>query len=126
MDLNAVFSRLDADKRRVLEALDEARARTWLLADGIGDEDLDHPVVPYLSPPVWDLGHMANFEELWLVQRLGGHGELRPGYNDTYDAIAHPRTERPRLRLLDRDGARRYMEEVRGRTREVLIGRAHV
>lgn len=105
------------------EALDEARQRTWLLVSGLSDHDLRTPATSYLSPPVWDLGHMANFEELWLVQRLAERRELHDGYNDIYDAFAHPRPERPSLRLLDRAGARRYMDEVRAIVGEVLTRR---
>ncbi len=109
-----------ADKATILAALSEARERTWQLASGFTDKDLQAPAASYLSPPVWDLGHMANFEELWLVQNLLGCGELHAGDNDRYDAFAHPRSERPNLKLLDRAGARAYMAEVRDRTASVL------
>lgn len=108
------------DKARIAAALAEARERTWLLVDAIPEEDLRRPALPILSPPVWDLGHIGNFEELWLVQELGHQGELHPGYNDTYNAILHPRAERPKLKLLDRAGARAYMDEVRQQSLTIL------
>lgn len=112
---------VDATGRRaVADALDEARARTWLLVEPLSDDDLIQAAADFLSPPVWDLGHMANFEERWLVQYLLECGELRDGFNDIYNAFKHARKDRPKLRLLDRDGVRRYMEEVRGRTHDVL------
>lgn len=108
------------DKDRIRAALAEARERTWHLVEGLSDEDLETAATEFLSPPVWDLGHMANFEELWLVQRLAGRDEMRPGYNHTYNAFEHPRPERPSLELLDRDGVRAYMEAVRAQALEVL------
>lgn len=111
---------MNGDKTAIHEALEEARARTWLLADGLSDDDLGQAATDFLSPPVWDLGHMANFEELWLVQNILECPEMRTGYNDIYDAFRHPRAERPKLRLLDREGVRAYMEEVRARSRRVL------
>ena len=107
-------------KRAIRDALDEARRRTWLLADGLDDAALGEAACDFLSPPVWDLGHIANFEELWLVQRILDRPELHAGFNDTYDALRHPRKERPQLDLLDRAGARAYMDEVRARSLEVL------
>ncbi len=108
------------DKATALAALDEARERTWTLVDPLSDADLTGAVTDYLSPPVWDLGHMANFEERWLVQHFLECGELRDGFNDIYNAFKHARKDRPKLRLLDRDGVRTYMAEVRDRTRQVL------
>ncbi len=115
-----VPSQSHGNKARISEALQEARERTWLLADPLTDDQLSQPAMSILSPPNWDLGHIANFEELWLVQKVGDQAELRPGYNDTYNAIRHPRSERPKLKLLDRDGLRTYMEEVRQRALEIL------
>ncbi len=110
------------DKARIVEALTEARERTWLLVDPISDDDLSRPALSILSPPTWDLGHIGNFEELWLVQELGRQGELHAGYNDTYNAILQPRSERPKLKLLDRSGVRAYQDEVRARTLAILDG----
>ncbi|MGB1586584.1 MAG: ergothioneine biosynthesis protein EgtB [Thermoplasmatota archaeon] len=108
------------DKDALHAHLEDARTRTWLLADGLDDDALATPATDYLSPPVWDLGHIANFEELWLVQKILECEELHDGFNDTYDAFKHGRAERPKLRLLDRQGARTYMEEVRARARKIL------
>ncbi len=109
-----------ADKGHIAQALAEARQRTWLLLDGLADADWDRPVADYLSPPNWDVGHIANFEELWLVQNLLQQGELHDGYNRIYDAFATPRNKRPALRLLSRDAARDYMDEVRQRSLAAL------
>ena len=120
LDVHGLLAAPPGDARTVLTALEEARERTWILVEGVPDGALTTPAADYLSPPVWDLGHIANFEEIWLVQRLTGDGELHDGDNDRYDALRHPRQERPSLALLDRAGARRYMDEVRRRTRAVL------
>ncbi len=104
----------------IRHGLATTRERTWLLADGLPDAYLKEPAAPYLSPPNWDLGHMANFEELWLVQRLGEQPELRAGFNDIYNSFQHAREERPHLRLLDREGLHAYMAAVRERTLAIL------
>jgi gamma-glutamyl hercynylcysteine S-oxide synthase len=75
---------------------------------------------PILSPLAWDLGHIANFEELWLVQRVGGLEPLRGELGRFYDAIENPRVTRNELPILRGDELRSYMEEVRARALEVL------
>ena len=89
-------------KTRLRERLEDARARTYQLLAPVSDHDLlkQHNIL--MSPLVWDLGHIGNFEELWLVQRLKGARPTNPQYDDMYDAFEHPRRTRASLPLLDR------------------------
>jgi gamma-glutamyl hercynylcysteine S-oxide synthase len=73
-----------------------------------------------MSPLVWDLGHIAAYEDLWCVHRLGGRPLLRPGFAAVYDAAETPRAVRAGVELLDHGGALAYLAEVRERTLEVL------
>jgi gamma-glutamyl hercynylcysteine S-oxide synthase len=75
---------------------------------------------PILSPLAWDLGHIANFEELWLVQRVGGREPMDGELGRFYDAISKPRKVRNELPILRGDELRSYMDEVRARTLDVL------
>ena len=56
-----------------------------------------------MSPLVWDLAHIAAYEDLWLVHRLGGEPLLRPDLAALYDAFETPRTVRGEIELLDHD-----------------------
>ena len=47
-----------------------------------------------MSPLVWDLAHIGNQEELWLVRDVGGREPLRPEIDELYDAFQHPRADR--------------------------------
>ena len=69
-----------------------------------------------MSPLVWDLAHVGNYEEIWLVRSLGGDA-IRPDIDDLYDAFRHPRAGRPALPLLSPDEARSYIAVVRDRAR---------
>ena len=73
-----------------------------------------------LSPLAWDLGHIANFEELWLVQTAGGREPLDGDLGRLYDAIENPRAGRNELPILRGDDLRAYMSDVRARALEVL------
>jgi iron(II)-dependent oxidoreductase len=102
--------------------LEEARRHTLTLVEPLTEEQLNRVYDPILSPLIWDLGHIANFEELWLVQRIGGRKPLRGDLGELYDAIEQPRKIRGELPILTADEVRPYMEGVRERTLEVLDG----
>ena len=90
------------------------------MIEPLADEQLNRVYSPILSPLAWDLGHIANFEELWLVQRVGRREPLRGELGRFYDAIENPRKVRNELPILRGDELRAYMDQVRERTLEVL------
>ena len=69
-----------------------------------------------MSPLVWDLGHIAAFEDLWLAHRLGGRPLLREDLAEVYDAFETPRSVRASVPFLRPAAAREYLDEVRERT----------
>jgi gamma-glutamyl hercynylcysteine S-oxide synthase len=102
------------------ERLAEARRFTLELLEPLDDEQLNRVYSPLLSPLAWDLGHIANFEELWLVQIIGGREPLHGELGRFYDAIENPRKTRGELPILRDAELRAYLAEVRERTLEVL------
>ncbi len=68
-----------------------------------------------MSPLVWDLGHLAAFEDLWVCRETGLE-PLRGDLARVYDADETPRPDRGDLPYLQRDQALDYMEAVRERT----------
>ncbi|MBA2810732.1 ergothioneine biosynthesis protein EgtB [Streptomyces sp. KM273126] len=107
-------------RERALQALTTARARTALLTSCVEDPELTAQHSPLMSPLVWDLAHIGNQEELWLLRNVAGREAMRPEIDAIYDAFEHPRAERPSLPLLPPAEARRYAAEVRGRALDVL------
>ncbi|MFI5121963.1 MAG: SUMF1/EgtB/PvdO family nonheme iron enzyme [Vicinamibacteria bacterium] len=91
-----------------------------MLIEPLADEQLNTVYSPILSPLAWDLGHIANFEELWLVQRVGGREPMRGELGRFYDAIENPRKTRNQLPILRGSELRSYMDGVRARTLDVL------
>src|SRR6266702_4064367 len=87
-------------EREAIDALREARARTLQLVEHVSDADLERVHSPLMSPLVWDLGHIAAFEDLWLVHRFGGRALLRDELMDVYDAFESPRADRGDLPFL--------------------------
>jgi iron(II)-dependent oxidoreductase len=107
-------------KSAIVERLSEARARTLALIQPLDDAQLNRVYSPILSPLAWDLGHIANFEELWLVQTIGGREPLHGELGRFYDAIENPRKTRGELPILRDAELRSYLADVRERTFEVL------
>jgi len=108
-----------------LSRLAEARAQTLALVAGVSDEDLERVHSPLMSPLVWDLGHIASFEDLWLAHRLGGLPLLHAELAEVYDAFETPRSRRGELPYLRRTDAERYLEEVRERIAGLGLRGAH-
>jgi gamma-glutamyl hercynylcysteine S-oxide synthase len=94
--------------------LDEARARTLALVEPVSEADLNRQHHPLMSPLVWDLGHIAAFEDLWVC-REAGLELLRPDLAEVYDATETPRPKRADLPYLRREEAVAYMGAVRER-----------
>jgi iron(II)-dependent oxidoreductase len=107
-------------KAAIAERLSEARERTLGLVESLDDEQLNRVYSPILSPLAWDLGHIANFEELWLVQTIADREPMRGDLGRFYDAIENPRRTRGELPILRDAELRSYMADVRERTLEVL------
>ncbi|MGR7024794.1 ergothioneine biosynthesis protein EgtB [Geodermatophilus sp. URMC 62] len=98
-----------------------ARARTLLLTDH-DEPELLRQHTPLLSPLVWDLAHIGQQEDLWLLRRGDARrpGLLPADVEALYDAFTHPRAVRARLPLLPPVEARSFCGEVRGRVLDRL------
>ncbi len=119
----AVPADLSADRLRERLATDlgRARVRTRLLTDSVDEGDLVAQHSPLMSPLVWDLAHVGNQEEQWLLRDVGGREPLLdPAVDALYDAFQHPRRERPALPLLDPGRSRGYVGDVRGKVLDLL------
>src|SRR5438132_13908642 len=104
----------------LLDELSETRERTLALVAGLTDEELERVHDLLMSPLVWDLGHIAAYEDLWLVHRHAGHPLLRPDLAALYDAFETPRTVRGDIPLLGTAEAVEYLAAVRERTLDVV------
>jgi iron(II)-dependent oxidoreductase len=110
----------EALRERIAVALIAARDRTRGLTDCVDEGDLVRQHSRLMSPLVWDLAHVGNQEELWLLREVGGREPMHPEIDPLYDAFEHPRGERPTLPLLAPAEARSYISDVRGRVLDLL------
>ena len=106
-------------RQKFADLLTEARERTLLLISGLSDEDLHRQHDPLMSPIIWDVGHIAHFEELWLTQNLDGPIEFTemPGL---YNPFEHPRATRASLALPTLAEMSERLAEIRARVLDRL------
>lgn len=101
--------------------LTRARERTLALVD-FDDAELHRQYDPLMSPLVWDLAHIGQQEEFWLLRdgNPNAPGILAPEIDSLYDAFVHSRASRVDLPLLPPADARTYCRTVRDRALDVL------
>jgi iron(II)-dependent oxidoreductase len=116
-------SRASAGVAQISDGLEHARARTFALVAHLEDEQLERVHSSIMSPLVWDLGHIAAYEDLWIAHRLGGRELLRGDLAALYDAFETPRAIRGDIQTLGPEQARDYMAEVRARTLQTIAER---
>jgi gamma-glutamyl hercynylcysteine S-oxide synthase len=114
---------LQSPPEEALAALDTVREQTLALVGHLGDDELSRVLSPIMSPLVWDLAHIAAYEDLWLAHRHGGLELSRPDLAETYDAFETPRSVRGEIELLDPEQARAYLRDVRARSAQALAER---
>ncbi len=109
-----------ATPETVAADLAAVRERTLGLVAHLSTEDMERQIDPILSPLAWDLGHIAAYEDLWLVHRHGGLPLRRPDLAALYDAFETPRAVRGDIQILGYEEAVAEMDAVRGRALDVI------
>ncbi len=107
-------------RSRIEAALTQTRATTLNLIAPLDDTVLHVQHSSLMSPLVWDLGHIANFEALWLLKRLGLSHTPNPKLDAIYDPFVNPRSVRAELELLHRKEVLSYLEGIRAHVLEFL------
>jgi iron(II)-dependent oxidoreductase len=107
-------------KARAWRELEAARARTLGLLAGLPEPELLRQHSPLMSPLIWDVAHVANQEEQWLLRAVGGPKLTDPSFDALYDAFRHPRRARSELPLLSPPEAFAYAARVRQAVRAHL------
>lgn len=108
-------------REHVARGLAAARARSMRLTD-VDDVDLTTQHSALMSPLVWDLAHIGQQEDLWLLRggNAAAQGLLSRDIETLYDAFEHPRVSRVTLPLLTPGESRSFIHDVRGRVFDAL------
>jgi iron(II)-dependent oxidoreductase len=100
--------------------LTDARARTLELVSDLSDEQLMGPHLPIVNPLRWEIGHVAWFQEKWVLRHLGKEQPIRDDGDMLYDSAAVPHDTRWDLPLPSREETLRVMQTVLDRVLERL------
>ncbi|MDP8981943.1 MAG: SUMF1/EgtB/PvdO family nonheme iron enzyme [Acidobacteriota bacterium] len=98
----------------------DSRRRTLELVSDLSDEQLSVPVVDIINPPIWEIGHVAWFQERWALRHLRGEASIHPRADEFWDSAAVPHDSRWELPLPSRAETLRYMQDVLDRVLERL------
>jgi gamma-glutamyl hercynylcysteine S-oxide synthase len=113
----ASFAALQTNLESMLSTI---RRHTFQMTDALTDDDLHRQFNSLMSPIVWDMGHIANFEEFWLLRTLDGRDAHDPTLDVLYNPFDNPRWVRADLPILDRREAAAYLDNVRAEAVDVL------
>jgi len=110
-------------------AIDEATLASWVsnarrrTVESYGDLSDDELVVPYLriiNPPIWELGHVAWFQEYWVLRHALGRPAIHDGADALWDSAIIPHADRWTAALPSRGATLEDLELVRDRVLAAL------
>ena len=97
---------------QLIEALRETRARTLELVNDLSDEQLIGPRLQIVNPLQWEIGHLAWFQEFWVLRHFAGQPPILKHGDELYDSARVAHDSRWDLPLLGRDETLVYMQRV--------------
>src|SRR5437763_1418724 len=96
----------------------DARRRTLELVADLTDEQLFGPRLAIVNPLHWEIGHVAWFQEYWVLRHAALQRPIRTDGDTLYDSAKVPHDVRWDLPLPSRAETLLYLHEVRDRVLE--------
>ena len=96
----------------IASALRDARRRTLELVRDLDDDQLIGPRLSIVNPLLWEIGHVAWFQENFVLRRLRGQPPILDQADRIYDSMAVAHDIRWDLLLPSREATLGYMNEV--------------
>lgn len=111
------------DRKELAAALRDARDYTLSIYAHLDEEQLRFPYLRTVNPPLWELAHVAWFQEHWCLRWENGAPtteSLLPGADPMLNSALIAHTARWDLPQLDWPRVRRYLADVLDATLERL------
>src|SRR6267142_16192 len=96
----------------LVENLCEARQRTLQLVADLNDIQMLGPRLAIVNPLRWEIGHLAWFEECWLLRHVCGRPPILSDGDAMYDSAKVAHDTRWDLRLPSKIDTEAYMTRV--------------
>lgn len=97
----------------------DARQRTSALLADLSDEQVVGPRLSIVNPLLWELGHIAWFQEKWVLRRAGAT-PLQAEADGWYDPAVVPHASRWDVPLPGRAAVAAYAEQVRDQVQRAV------
>ncbi len=94
--------------------MEESAARTFELLSDLRNGQWLGPAMAIVNPPLWELGHVAWFYELWTLRNLFEARSLIEHSDDLYNSAEVHHDTRWDLRLPPPERAQAYLRDVIG------------
>ncbi|HYP27359.1 MAG TPA: selenoneine synthase SenA [Blastocatellia bacterium] len=104
-------------KTEILGMLEEARERTLELIEDLSDGQMMGPRLGIINPLLWEAGHVAWFQEYWVLRHLRGNPPILEHGDALYDSARVEHDTRWDLPLPSREETLSYMQSVLDRVR---------
>lgn len=101
----------------------DARRRTVALYADVSDAELAVPYLRIINPPIWELGHVAWFQEHWVLRHVLGQPPIHDGGDPLWNSAVIPHAQRWTAALPSRAATLEYLEIVRDRVLAALAAR---
>jgi iron(II)-dependent oxidoreductase len=99
----------------LIDGIVDARERTLELVADLTDAQLMGPQLAIVNPLLWEIGHVAWFQEKWTLRHLDGAPPVRADADRLYDSMAIAHDTRWDLPLASRAETLEYLHIVRDR-----------
>ena len=98
----------------------DARRRTHDVVAGLDARQLIGPRLAIVNPVLWEIGHVAWFQERWVLRHAGGQPALRADADALWDSSAVAHDTRWHLALPGLSETLDYLDEVESRVQRLL------
>jgi gamma-glutamyl hercynylcysteine S-oxide synthase len=105
-------------------ALQEARARTLELIADLNDQQMLGLRLAIVNPPLWEIGHVAFFQEYWVLQQARQQPPILSNGEELYDSARVAHDTRWDLPLPSREETMDYMQRILRRVTSKFQGDA--
>jgi gamma-glutamyl hercynylcysteine S-oxide synthase len=96
-------------------ALEEARARSLELVEDLTDDQMIGPRLPIVNPLRWEIGHLAWFQEYWVLRHFRQEPPTRADADGLYDSARIAHDTRWDLPLPSKAETLAYIQQVLAR-----------
>ncbi|MEZ5659275.1 MAG: selenoneine synthase SenA [Burkholderiaceae bacterium] len=110
-----------ANRDQLTRILRQTREHTWAMFEHIDDELARVPYLPIINPPLWEVGHVAWFQEYWILRQADlSRPCLHPDGDRLYDSARVAHRDRWSIPLPDLAASRAYVDAVQEASLERL------